>query len=142
MYEINENYNPIIIRIQTLNERGFYRYLMERTPSLIAGIVHGTSGSSPSLLEKISSHIEVQESSVGDIGWKHFQDVTYVLIAGLIVSSSILMIERIWIEIQMFERRKKRLKRRKIREKERFGHFQLNLSQRNLSILQSLPHPD
>lgn len=82
-------------RIQIVIERGLYQYLMDQLPSLMSTLVNGNHGSSPSFHEKISAHIEVGESDIIPIGWKHFSQVLYLFYTGLVAASIILFFERI-----------------------------------------------
>lgn len=66
---------------------------MRNLPSLIASVIYNNHGTSPSLLMKISSHIEMSESDIQNLGWRHFKDVNLVLIIGLVAASLVLIIE-------------------------------------------------
>lgn len=135
-------YEPFKFSFNTINERGFYHFLMRDAPEMIAGLVHGTAGTSPSLQQKVSRHIEVGEGKVSNIGWRHFRNVTLVLIGGLLAASIALLVEYLQFKVEKRLERKEIRARRFRREKQRCRHFRLNVSKRTQSIQSMLPYPD
>lgn len=125
-----------------INEHGFYHFLMRDTPEMIAGLVHGTAGTAPSLQQKVSRHIEVGEGKVSNIGWRHFRNVTLVLFCGLLAASIALSVEYLQFKVEKRVKRDRIRARRFRREEKRCKHFMLNVSNRTRSIQSMLPYPD